>query len=102
MMTRKIPTTADISLQVNGSKVAVVQSYRVTAKSRSSTIEAFGEREPVATVRSMNSYTIELSRLYATDTAIRDGISFHELEDFSLVICKPDRRTASSEPLLPS
>lgn len=92
MMTTKIPTTADISLQVNGSKVAVVQSYRVTAKSKSSTIEAFGEREPIATVRSMNSYTIELSRLYATDAAIRDGISFHDLEDFSLVICKPDRR----------
>lgn len=92
MLTSKIPTSADISLQINGSKVAVVQSYRVTARSRSQSIEAFGEREPIATIRSMNSYTIELSRLYATDTAIRDGISFHDLEDFSLVICKPDRR----------
>lgn len=92
MLTSKIPTTADIYLEVNGTKVAVVQSYRVSAKSKSQTIEAFGEFEPVATIRSMNSYTIELTRLYATDAAIRDGISFHDLEDFSLVICKPDRR----------
>ena len=27
-----------------------------------------------------------------TDEAIRDGIDFYSLEDFSLVICKPDRR----------
>lgn len=92
MLTSKIPTTADISLQVNGTKVAVVQSYKVTARSKSQSIEAFGEQEPIATVRSMKSYTIELSRLYATDTAIRDGVNFHELEDFSLVVCKPDRR----------
>ena len=92
MQTSKIPTTADIYLQVNGKKVAVVQSYKVSAKSKSQSIEAFGEREPVATVRSMISYTIELSRLYATDAAISDGISFHDLEDFALVICKPDRR----------
>ena len=35
---------------------------------------------------------LELTRLYATDEAIRDGINFHDLEDFSLVICKPDRK----------
>ncbi len=92
MLTSKIPTSADIYLQVNGTKVAVVQSYRVTSRSKSQTIEAFGEAEPIATIASMNSYTIELSRLYATDAAIRDGISFHDLKDFSLVICKPDRR----------
>lgn len=35
---------------------------------------------------------MELSRIYATDEALTDGLNFHELEDFSLVICKPDRR----------
>ena len=29
---------------------------------------------------------------YATDAAIRDGIDFYRLKDFSLVICKPDRK----------
>ena len=38
------------------------------------------------------SHIIELTRLYATDEAIRDGINFHDLTDFSLVICKPDRK----------
>ena len=55
-------------------------------------MEAFGEDEPVATIPGPRSHVLELTRLYATDEAIRDGINFHDLEDFSLVICKPDRR----------
>ena len=55
-------------------------------------MEAFGEDEPVATIPGPRSHVLELTRLYATDEAIRDGINFHDLEDFSLVICKPDRK----------
>lgn len=91
MNTVKIPTSSDIYLEVNGVKAAVVQSYRVKTSRSSRRVEAFGQAEPVATICGPNSYELELSRLYATDEAIRDGISFHELEDFSLVICKPDR-----------
>ena len=40
--------------------------------------------------------TVELTRLYATDTAISDGIDFYGLTDFSLVICKPDRKVIYS------
>ncbi len=90
-MVNKLPTTADIYLEVDGVRVAVVQSYKVTATSTSRTIEAFGEAEPVATIRGQTRYVIELTRLYATDTAIRDGISFHDLDSFSLVVCKPDK-----------
>ena len=39
---------------------------------------------------------MELTRLYATDTAISDGIDFYHLTDFSLVICKPDRKVIYS------
>ena len=39
---------------------------------------------------------LELSRLYATDAAIADGIDFYGLEDFDLVVCKPDRRVIYS------
>ena len=46
----------------------------------------------MATVAGPVKHVLELSRLYATDNAIRDGIDFYSLEDFSLVICKPDRR----------
>ena len=49
--TRKIPTSADIYLEINGTRVAVVQSYQVTAKRTSQTVEAFGQEEPVATIR---------------------------------------------------
>ena len=55
-------------------------------------MEAFGESEPVATIEGQRRYTLELTRLYATDSAASDGINFYDLADFSLVICKPDRR----------
>lgn len=86
------PTSSDIYLEVDGVKVAVVQSYKAEATKTSTQVEAFGEKEPVATVAGPVKHKLELSRLYATDEAIRDGIDFYSLEDFSLVICKPDRR----------
>ena len=42
------------------------------------------------------SSSLVLTRLYATDTAISDGIDFYSLTDFSLVICKPDRKAIYS------
>lgn len=86
------PTSSDIYLEVNGEKVAVVQSYRAEATKTSTSVEAFGEKEPVATMAGPVKHKLELSRLYATDEAVRDGIDFYGLENFSLVICKPDRR----------
>ena len=80
------PTSSDIYLEVDGKKVAVVQSRT------SPPVEAFGEDAPVATIPGQRTHVIELTRLYATDEAIRDGLNFHALEDFSLVICKPDRK----------
>lgn len=92
MTTNGFPTSSDIYLEVNGAKVAVVQSYTAKATQDSTAIQAFGEKEPVATVQGQPSYTLELTRLYATDDAIEDGINFYDLNDFSLVICKPDRK----------
>lgn len=86
------PTSSDIYLEVDGVKVAVVQSYSAKTAKTSRAVEAFGEAEPVATVPGQTSHTLELTRLYATDEAIRDGINFYDLTDFSLVICKPDRK----------
>lgn len=92
MTVNGFPTSSDIYLEVNGKKVAVVQSYAAKTTKTSRTVEAFGEDQPVATIPGQKNHTIELTRLYATDEAIRDGIDFHDLEDFSLVICKPDRK----------
>ena len=92
MNTTGFPTSSDIYLEANGKKIAVVQSYRAVSKRASKSIEAFGETEPVATLEGHKTYTIELTRIYATDTAISDGIDFYSINDFSLVIAKPDRR----------
>ena len=86
------PTSADIYLELNGKKVAVVQSYTAKASKTSRSVEAFGEKEPVATIAGQSRYTLELTRLYATDDAVSDGINFYDLSDLSLVICKPDRK----------
>ena len=75
MEVKGFPTSSDIYLELDGKKVAVVQSY--TAK---------------ATIEGQKKYTLELTRLYATDDAVSDGINLYDLRDFSLVICKPDRK----------
>ena len=90
------PTSSDIYLEAEGKKIAVVQSYAAKARRTAQTVEAFGESEPVATMSGQRRYVLELTRLYATDDAISDGISFYELSDFSLVICKPDRKVIYS------
>ena len=90
------PTSSDIYLELDGKKVAVVQSYTAKATKSSQSVEAFGESEPVATIEGQKKYTLELTRLYATDDAVSDGINFYDLRDFSLVICKPDRKVIYS------
>ena len=91
------PTSADIWLELDGQKVAVVQSYHCRTTRSSYCVEAFGEEEPVATVQGPQSYVIQLTRLYATDQAIADGLNFYAMKNFSLVICKPDRKVIYSD-----
>ena len=96
MQVSGFPTSSDIYLEVDGKKVAVVQSYTAKSTKTSRTVEAFGEDQPVATIPGQRNHVVELTRLYATDEAIRDGIDFYSLSDFSLVICKPDRKVIYS------
>lgn len=96
MAANVIPTSSDIYLEVDGKKVAVVQSYTAQSTKNSATVEAFGEAEPVATLPGQTRHVLELTRIYATDAALADGIDFYGLDDFSLVICKPDRRVIYS------
>ena len=55
MIVTGFPTSSDIYLEVDGKKVAVVQSYTAQASKSSRNVEAFGEQEPVATSRSCRS-----------------------------------------------
>ena len=91
------PTSSDSYLDADGVRVAVVQSYCAKTTRSSVAVEAFGEAEPVATVAGQTTHALELTRLYATDEAIRDGIDFYSLDGFSLVICKPDRKIIYSD-----
>ena len=86
-----VPTTADVNLQVDGKVVALVQSYRATAKRSGKAILAFGSREPVATIAGAEEYVLELSRLYATEQALADGLDFMTMDDFSLTVEMPGR-----------
>ena len=61
------PTSSDIYLEVDGVKVAVVQSYSAKASKTSSAVEAFGESEPVATVPGQTSHVLELTRIIYSD-----------------------------------
>ena len=96
MEAKGFPTSADIYLELDGKKIAVVQGYTAQASKSSQSVEAFGESEPVATIEGQRKYTLELTRLYATEDAVTDGINFYDLRDFSLVICKPDRKVIYS------
>lgn len=96
MAVKAIPTSSDIYLEINGRKVAVVQSYTAQTTKSSTAVEAFGESEPVAAIPGQYQHLVELTRIYATDEALADGIDFYGLEDFNLVICKPDRRVIYS------
>ena len=91
------PTSSDIYLEVDGTRIAVVQSYKAKTTKTSIAVEAFGEAEPVATVPGQSKHVVELSRLYATDEAIQDGIDFYNLSGSSLVVCKPDRKIIYSD-----
>ena len=93
----KFPTSGDIYLEADGVRIAVVQSYTAKSTRTSTAVEAFGEHEPVATVAGPEQHVIELTRLYATDEAIRDGIDFYAMSGFSLVVCKPDRKVIYSD-----
>ena len=77
------PTSSDIWLELDGQKVAVVQSYNCKTTRSSYSVEAFGEEEPVPPSQGPQTpIVIQLTRLYATDEAIRSSIDFYSLSGF--------------------
>lgn len=74
----------------------MVESCKAKSVRESRYVEAFGEAEPVGTVGGRVRHVVELSRIYATEDAVKDGVNFYELSDFNLVIVKPDRRVIYS------
>ena len=96
MATITFPTGSDISIEVNGQRLAVAQSYRARTSKESRYVEAFGSREPVGAVDGRVKHLIELTRVAATGAALRDRVVFYSLTVFIVVVAKPDRRVIYS------
>lgn len=92
----KIPTSRDISIEVNGKKVAVVQAYNVKTTKESTPIEAFGSDAPVATINGRQAYYLELTKVIPTGEAISEKLDFYSLTNFTLMVVKPDQRIVYS------
>ena len=96
MATITFPTGSDISIEVNGQRLAVAQSYRARTSKESRYVEAFGSREPVGAVDGRVKHLLELTRVCVTGAALRERVDFYALTDFNVVIAKPDRRVIYS------
>ena len=92
MLNITFPTSKDIYIEVNGKKLAVVESYKARSTCESQYIEAFGQNEPVGTISGKVHHTIELSRVYVCDDDTNSRVNFYDLHNFNLVIVKPDKK----------
>lgn len=86
----KIPTGKDIYIEVDGKRVAVVQSYTCVTKRENTNIRAFGFTNNVATIPSNTTYKIELTKILPMGINENQVVDFYSLSNFSLVIIKPD------------
>ncbi len=77
----------DVYIEVNGKKLANVQSYKVTENNKQIYIESFLEFEPVEVIPGKREYKIEVSKVCLNE-AFNDKIDFHSISNFDLVINK--------------
>lgn len=91
----QILTSDDIFIEVNGARVAGVESYNTKYTNDVKMVDAFGQSTSIGYTLGSKKYTIDLSRCYLEDTAIADGIDFYNLTDFDfdLVVIKKGKRT---------
>lgn len=87
-----LPTSKDVYFELDGKKVAVVQSYNTSYSKEEREVDAFGESEPVGYTPGKKQYTIRISKAYVTDVALMDNISFYSIDNFEFVIVKPNKR----------
>lgn len=86
-----IPTSKDIYIEINGIKVAVIESYRANSEKNLSLIEEFGSSVPVCAINGTVTHRLELKRIYFI-APNKNTVDFHSLRNFSIVIVKPDKR----------
>jgi hypothetical protein len=96
MATVKIPTSRDIYLEVDGKKIAVVQSISVRTERETKTIEAFGSEYPVASVGGKINHSLELKKVVPIQDDHLSSVDFYSLSNFTVMIVKPDCRIVYS------
>lgn len=91
----KVTTSDDIFIEVDGKKIAGVESYSSKFNQDIKTHDAFGQKDPIGYSEGSRKYTVDISRMYLEDTAIADGVSFYDLANYNwnLVIAKNGKRT---------
>ena len=90
----KIMTSDDIFFELNGKKIAGVESYSTKYTNDIKLVDVFGQNTPVGYTIGSKKHSIDISRVYLEDTAIADGINFYNLTDFdfNFVIVKNGKR----------
>jgi len=94
----KVMTSDDIFFEVNGQRVAGVESYSTKYTNEVKQVDAFGQSTSIGFTLGSKKHSIDISRVYLEDTAIADGIDFYNLSDygFNVVIVKGGKRTVYS------
>lgn len=85
-----ITTSNDIYIEISGKRVAGVQSYSTKYNKDTKPVDVFGQDVPIGYIQGKKKYTIDLSRVYLENTAVKDGIDFYTLADnkFNVVVIK--------------
>jgi len=91
----KIMTSDDIFFEIDGKKIAGVESYSTKYTNDVKLHDSFGQTTPIGYSNGSRKYSVELSRIYLEDTAINDGIDFYSLANFdwNFVVVKGGKRT---------
>lgn len=90
----KVATSDDIYIEMDGQRIAGVQSYSTKYSSDVKTVDAFGQSTSIGYTLGTKKYTIDITRAYLDNTAIADDIDFYDLAngDFNLVVIKAGNR----------
>ena len=91
MIILPIMTGKDVSLSVNGRRLAMVESCEISATRELQKIGAYGERTPVGVETGGTEYRILIKCARLFDQALQDGICFEKLSSFTLTLKEPDR-----------
>ena len=94
-----ITTSNDIFIEINGKRIAGVQSYTTKYSKDTKEVDVFGQDIPIGFIQGKKKHSIDLSRVYLEDTAASDGIDFYDLSDhaFNVVIIKNGKKVTYSD-----